>query len=119
MTIARDTASEQGFDDVRPQRAAGAPIASEMLVQEPVPVEIRADRLTRQITHFERAGYRLETRSALQAVVVKPREARPLRDALLVVATLGLTLLPRVFGAGRVYHRVVITVDRRGAVRFA
>jgi hypothetical protein len=118
MTIARDTTSEYGFEATQPIAVQSGIPVREML-DEAVPVEIRADRLTQQILNFERAGYRLETRSALQAVLVKPRERRPLRSALLSIGTLGLYLVPLVLGARRAYHRVVVTVDRSGSVRFA
>jgi hypothetical protein len=85
-----------------------------MLDDEVVPIDLRADRLTRQIENFERAGYRLETRSALQAVVVKPRERSRARTALLTIGTVGIAPLL----AKKSFHRVVITVDRSGSVRF-
>lgn len=119
MTIARGAASSRGSEGAEPTRAfTGDMPASELLLDDAVSIDLRADRLTRQIESFTRAGYRLETRSALQAVVVKPREPRPLRTALLSTATLGLYLLPRALGRRSAYHRVVITVDRSGEVRF-
>jgi hypothetical protein len=114
MTIARDFASEPAFDGAGPERDP-----SGTHVGLPVPFELRAERLARQVQSFERAGYRLETQSALQAVVVKRGETRPLRTVLLVLATAGLYLVPVLLGASRTYHRVVITVDGSGAVRLA
>ncbi|MGT2425240.1 hypothetical protein [Amnibacterium kyonggiense] len=103
MTIARDAASGSGHDSVGIRRSSGQMPASELLDDETIPVELRADRLTRQIESFERAGYRLETRTALQAVVVRHRNGG-------FISTL---LRPRR------HHRVAITVDRSGIVRFA
>jgi hypothetical protein len=116
MTIARDFTSGSGHDDAVAARMLDdvAPLG-----EYEVPTLLRSERLTSQISLFERAGYVLETRTALQAVVAKPRSLRPARTALLVVATAGLYLLPLLIGATRSVHRVVITVDGAGAVRFA
>lgn len=84
-----------------------------------IPVEIRLERLDAQIRSFERAGYRLETRAGMQAIVTKRRERRPLRDGALAIGTLGLALVPSILGVRPIYHRVVITVDAGGAVRLA
>jgi hypothetical protein len=117
MTIARDFTSQSGQDDAASNLVHGDVMPP--LGEYDVPVLLRAERLTSQISLFERAGYVLETRTALQAVVAKPRGPRPVRTALLVAATAGLYLLPLLIGATRSVHRVVITVDGTGAVRFA
>lgn len=109
MTIARDFTARPGSEDGADRYGQDAP----------VPALIRADRLAQQIAYFERAGYQLETRSGFQAVLVKPSEPRPLRAALLAVATAGLWLLPKLLGAGKRYHRVVVAVDGSGSVRIA
>lgn len=122
MTIARDAASQPGFygDESGTLRWwDGARWTLEVSDEALVPAQIRTERLDAQIRSFERAGYRLETRSGMQAVVVKPRERRPVRDAAIAVGTLGLALVPTLLGARRIYHRVVITVDPSGAVRLA
>lgn len=117
MTIAHGLTSQHGLEGP----AAGVlPGAAELVEQDgTIPFEIRAERLARQVQSFERAGYTLETQSAMQAIVVKTADRRPLRTAMLIVATAGLFLIPLLSGAGRSRHRVVITVDRSGAVRFA
>jgi hypothetical protein len=116
MTIARDFTSGSASHGAEPERGASA---IEFDAHEAVPFELRAERLARQVQSFERAGYRLETHAALQAVVVKPRSSRQWRTALLIVGTAGLYLVPLLLGAGRTYHRVAITVDRSGAVRLS
>lgn len=117
MTIARDYVSEPGFEDSPSRNLSG--VGEGGVPTDAVPFQIRAERLARQVQSFERAGYRLETQSALQAIVVKPTERRPARSATLIVVTLGLYLIPLVLGIGKSYHRVAITVDRSGAVRLA
>jgi hypothetical protein len=109
MTIARDFTARPGSEDGADLHGSDAS----------VPALVRADRLAQQVAFFERAGYHLETGSGFQAVVVKPSEPRPLRAAVLAVATAGLWLLPGLLGAGKRYHRVVISVDRSGSVRLA
>lgn len=116
MTIARDFVSNPAPHGAGPDRSLHE---HGQVLEAAVPFEVRAERLSRQVHLFERAGYRLETQASLQAVVVKPRRPRPLRAALLVVGTLGLYVVPLLLGAGRSYHRVAITVDGSGAVRLA
>lgn len=115
MTIARDFVS--GSEDS--ESGVLAALEREFTVREAVPFEVRAERLARQVQLFERAGYRLETQSALQAIVVKPVTRRAARAALLAIATAGLYLVPLLAGAGKRYHRVAITVDAAGVVGFA
>jgi hypothetical protein len=117
MTIAHDVQPGSGFEDPRGGRLGDA--ESPLGQADAVPFAIRAERLARQVQYFERAGYVLETASALQAVVARPVGRRALRSALLVIATAGLYLVPLALGSGRTYHRVAITVDRSGSVRMS
>lgn len=122
MTIARDSTSQPGFygDESGVLRWwDGAAWTPEVRPDGLIPESVRTERLDAQIRSFGRAGYQLETRSGMQAVVIKPRERRAVRDAVLTIGTLGLAALPALLGTRRVYHRVVITVDPSGAVRLA
>jgi len=119
MTIARGTSSGQESGDAGPRRIFDGRVPqSELLDTNSVPAGIRADRLTRQIENFVRAGYLLESRCAFQAVVLKVRDRPAAVRVLLAVATFGLAVLLAPSAARRSSHRVVVTVDPTGAVRF-
>lgn len=121
MTIARDFTAHSGLDGDGARRGSWneTPGTSDDGEQSMTPAIVLEQRLAAQIRSFERAGYRLETRTRDQAIVAKPREKRPLRDAALIIGTCGLYALPLALGARRIFHRVVITVDQFGEVRLA
>lgn len=85
-----------------------------------VPPEFRSERLQAQIGSFERAGYRLESVAGPQAVVSRVRQVDIRRSIPAVILTAGLWLIPLTYRLRhRSWHRVVITVDEAGSVRYA
>lgn len=85
-----------------------------------VPTDIRDERLHAQIGSFERAGYRLESIAGSQAVVRRARHTDVRRAIPAVILTAGLWLVPLTYRMRhRSWHRVVITVDEAGSVRYA
>jgi len=122
MSITRPPARAQGFhgDDAGVTRWWDGAKWTPKLDQdeEIVPESMKRERLEAQIRSFMRAGYRLETQTGLQAVVRRAGRSPMRRDAVLLVATAGLWLIP-MLRSGRRAHRVVITVDHLGSVRLA
>lgn len=111
MTIARDLPSETGSRS----KGAGTRVPS----GAGVPLELRVDRLDRQIASFVRAGYRLETRAGLQAIVMGPRRHRLPRDGAVRTPVARLRHAARAVLGRAAGHRVVITVGASGQVRLA
>ncbi|WP_375400978.1 DUF2510 domain-containing protein [uncultured Amnibacterium sp.] len=88
--------------------------------EHPVPAVLRDERLHAQIGSFERAGYRLESIAGPQAVVSRVRRVDVRRNVPAVILTAGLWLIPLTYRLRhRSWHRVVITVDEAGSVRYA
>lgn len=107
-TMARvDIEGTSGDDRAATRRAFDAMIAVHEVevadVHDRIPLSLRTERLADQIKLFEYAGYRVESSTQVQAVLVRPHRR----------------ILSKVLGAGKTAHRVTITIDREGAVRLS
>lgn len=78
-------------------------------------MSMREERLESQIALFARAGYRIEQRSPLRAVVVREHKRRRFSRIAEAVRTVGV--VPLLTGAPRAYHRVLITILSDGSVQ--
>ena len=117
MTIAPPSngSAPQGDGSEAFRRSAGHAATTDTQGTDVVPTSMREERLETQIALFVRAGYRIEQRTQLRAVVVREHKRRVFSRIVDTVRTLGV--VPLLTGAPRAYHRVLITIDDDGAVQ--